>query len=140
MEGVLITHAGVSLASTRRCFMRNARDDPALLARLLEQGVVDAAIRRELETGECAEDGILGDDGPSWFRPRPYSHLLPLAGLPQVVGHTPPLPELEAVDFHMIDPCVFLSLNAPGRCRYAVIEDGRVRIEEVIRVPQEVAA
>jgi hypothetical protein len=30
----------------------------------------------------------------------------------------------------MVDPCVFLGLDDPGRFRYAVIEEGRVRVEE----------
>lgn len=89
-----------------------------------------AAISRELETGEYDEGDILGEDGPTWFRPYPWNELFPLAGVRQVVGHTPPVQELEDVDFHMVDPCVFRWLENVPRFRYAVIEEGRVRVEE----------
>lgn len=89
-----------------------------------------AAIRRELETGCWEEDGILGGGGPTWFRPRPYSSLLPMPNLRQVVGHTPPVPHLEEAGFYMVDPCAWLGMDDPGRFRYAVIEDGEVTVRE----------
>jgi hypothetical protein len=127
IEGVLITHAGVS-ETYQAVFHEECESDPERLATHLNQAFL-SALRRELETGEYDERGILGDDGPTWFRPRPYSHLLPLAGIRQVVGHTPSIPELEKRGFHMIDPCAFLGMEGPGRFRYAVIEDCRVRLE-----------
>ena len=128
IEGVLITHAGVSEAY-EGVFQEECESDPERLAAHLNQAFL-TALRREFETGEYDERGILGDDGPTWFRPRPYSRLLPLAGIRQVVGHTPSIPELEERGFHMIDPCAFLGMDDPGRFRYAVIEDGWVRVEE----------
>ena len=128
VEGVLVTHAGVS-SRHEGVFRDECQGDPRLLAEHINRAFL-AAVRAELETGKWEEDGILGDDGPTWFRPRPYSNLLPLAGLRQVVGHTPPLPELAEGGFHMVDPCAFLSMDDPRRYRYAVIEDGQVRVEE----------
>jgi len=128
VEGVLISHAGAS-SRFEDMFRGECHGDPVLLAEHLNQ-VFLAAVRAELETGEWEEEGILGEDGPLWFRPRPYSDLLPAAGVRQVVGHTPPLPELEEVGFHMVDPCAFLCMDDSGRFRYAVIEDGQVRVEE----------
>jgi hypothetical protein len=128
VEGVLISHAGVS-SRFEDVFRGECHGDPALLAAHLNQ-VFLAAVRAELETGEWEEGGILGDDGSLWFRPQPYSDLLPAAGIRQVVGHTPPLPELEEVGFHMVDPCAFLCMDDLRRFRYAVIEDGHVRVEE----------
>jgi hypothetical protein len=128
VEGVLITHAGVS-SEYEHVFNEKCEGDLVLLAEDLNHAFV-AAVRRELETGEGDEQDILGDDGPTWFRPRPYSSLLPLAGIRQVVGHTPAMLELEKRDFYMIDPCAYLGMDDPGRFRYAVIEAGRVRVEE----------
>jgi hypothetical protein len=128
VEGALITHAGVS-SQYERVFEDECRGDPELLAGHLNQAA-SVAIRRGLETGEWDEDGILGDYGPTWFRPRPHTDLLPLAGLRQVVGHTWPIPELEEMGFHMVDPCAWLGMEDHGRFRYAVIEDGEVRVEE----------
>ncbi len=87
------------------------------------------AVRRELATGAYEDDGILGDGGPLWFRPYEYNDLLPLAGLRQVVGHTPPIETLEAEGFFMVDPLAHWGKRDTGRYRYAVIEEGRVRVE-----------
>jgi Calcineurin-like phosphoesterase len=133
VEGVLVTHAGVS-TQYERLFREECQGDPALLAARLNASLL-AAIRRELETGYREEDGILGDDGPTWFRPPPYSDLPPLLGLRQVVGHTPPLPRLEQAGFHMVDPCVWLGMEDLGRFRYAVIEGGQVCVEEGTLTP-----
>ena len=128
VDGMLITHAGLSSAY-ERVFEEECHGDPVCLAGYLNQALLDA-VRRELETGEYDEQGILGDGGPTWFRPPPHGDLHPLSGIRQVVGHTPPLPELEELGFYMVDPCAFLGMEDPGRFRYAVIEDGRVRVEE----------
>lgn len=128
VEGVLITHGGLS-SDYERLLGEELVKMPARLAERLNRDFL-AAVRQELQTGEWDQDGILGDHGPLWFRPRPYSDLLPLAGITQVVGHTPPLPELAALDFHMTDPCAFMGMRHAGRYRYAVIEDGGVRIED----------
>jgi hypothetical protein len=128
VEGVLITHAGVS-SRFEDPFVEGCQGNPTLFAECLNQGLV-AAVRRELENGEYDPNSILGDSGPTWYRPGPWSDLPPLAGLLQVVGHTPPIPELEDAGFYMVDPCVFLGLGDPGRFRYAVIENGQVRVVE----------
>jgi len=128
VEGMLVTHAGVS-SEYERALVEECHGDPALFAEYLNRAFL-AAVRAELETGVWEENGILGDDGPTWFRPEPWSRLRPLAGIGQVVGHTPPVTELEAKGFYMVDPCAFYGMDDPGRFRYAVIEAGRVRVEE----------
>ncbi len=132
IEGVLVTHAGVSV-QYQRVFREECQGDPLLLAAHLNASFL-AAIRRELETGEWEKDGILGDQGPTWFRPR-HSYLQTLSGLQQAVGHTPPMPELEKTGLYMVDPCAWLGMKDTGRFRYAVIEDGRVRVEEGTLTP-----
>jgi hypothetical protein len=127
-EGVLITHAGVS-SRYQELLDVDCQGDPARLAAHLNQDFL-AAARRELETGDWDEDGILGDRGPLWYRPLPYSDLRPLAGVRQVTGHTPPQPELEADGFWMVDPCVWMMMHGSWRFRYAVIEDGEVAVVE----------
>lgn len=126
VEGVLITHGGLS---SDYVLGGELLKTPERLAERLNRDFL-TAVRQELQTGEWDPNGILGDRGPLWFRPRPYSALLPLAGIKQVVGHTPPLPELAALDFYMTDPCAFMGMRDAGRYRYAVIEDGAVRIED----------
>jgi hypothetical protein len=128
-QGVLITHAGVS-TRYQAALDQDCHGDPVQLAAYLNAEFL-AAVRRELETGEWDEDGILGRSGPLWFRPLPYADRLPLAGVRQVVGHTPPQPELEAHAFWMVDPCVWMSMmDASWRVRCAVIEDGGVNVVE----------
>jgi hypothetical protein len=128
VEGVLVTHGGLS-SDYERLLGNELAKMPARLADGLNRDFL-AAVRHELQTREWDQDGILGDHGPLWFRPRPYANLLPLAGIKQIAGHTPPLPELAALDFHMTDPCVFMGMRDAGRYRYAVIQGGAVRIED----------
>lgn len=129
VDGVLITHAGVS-QRYQRLFDEECGGDAALLAARLNADFL-AAIRQELETGDWDKDGILGDYGPLWLRPGPWSRWLPLAGVPQVAGHTPPLPEPEGFGFYMIDPCTWTWRGGGRRTvRYAMIEDGKVRVKE----------
>lgn len=127
-QGVLITHGGLS-SEYGPLLGDDLVKAPERLAERLNRDFL-TAVRQELQSGEWDQHGILGDHGPLWFRPQPYSALLPLAGIKKVVGHTPPLPELVALDFHMTDPCAFLGMRDAGRYRYAVIEDGAVRIED----------
>jgi hypothetical protein len=133
VEGVLVTHAGVS-SDYERVFREECQEDVSLLAAYLNRSFM-AAIKRELETGCWEEDGVLGDDGPTWFRPIPRSSHRPLPGLRQVVGHTSPMPHLEQVDFYMVDPCVWLGMDDRGRFRYAMIEDGEVTVREGTLTP-----
>jgi hypothetical protein len=128
VEGVLATHAGLS-SRYEKILAEECGGDPALLAAWLNEDFV-AAVKRKLETGEWDRDGILGDDGPLWFRPTQWSSVEPLAGVRQVSGHSVPRPELEADGFYMIDPCAWMSLGGPELVRYAVIEEGSVRVEE----------
>jgi len=89
-------------------------------------------VERQPPVQDWFEHDMLDDNGLFWFRPRPYSRLAPLPGCLQVVGHTPPLTHLAVDGFHMIDPCAWEweLTGAPGYFRYAVIETGRVRVEE----------
>ena len=128
VEGVLISHAGVS-SEYQPVLEQECEGDPAFLAEHLNRVFLEA-VRSELRSGARDEQGILGDDGPTWFRPFPWSDLLPLAGVRQVVGHTPPVDELEAVDFHMVDPCAFYGMEDSKRFRYAVSEGGEVTVVE----------
>jgi hypothetical protein len=129
VDGVLVTHAGVS-TRYQEALDHDCHGDPAQLAAYLNDAFT-AAVRRELETGDWDEDGILGRSGPLWYRPLPWAEQLPLPGVRQVAGHTPPQPGLEARGFWMVDPCVWMSMtDAPWRVRYAVIEDGGVAVVE----------
>lgn len=137
-QGVLITHAGIS-SRYQKTFDRECRGDPWLLAAHLNVSFL-TAIRQELETGEWDEDGILGDEGPLWLRPGLHGDRLPLAGIPQVAGHTPPIAGLEEYDFSMIDPCAWLGMDVPGRCRYAVIEEGRASVVDATPASLQLAS
>jgi hypothetical protein len=128
-EGTLVSHAGIS-ARYQRVFRETCGGEPALLAEHLNDEFREV-VRRRLETGKIDLEGLVGDDGPFWFRPPPYSRVPPLAGVQQVAGHSPPMRELAGRGFYMIDPCVWMTeLGEPLRFRYAVIEEGRVRVEE----------
>ena len=133
VDRVVVSHAGIG-PRYQRVLDDDCRTDPWLLSAHLNAEFL-AAVRRELETGEWDEGGILGDDGPLWWRPGLNGGSRPVAGILQVAGHTPPVPELEAVGFHMTDPCAWALTDGPGRCRYALIEDGRVSVEEGVCEP-----
>ncbi len=124
VDGILISHAGISGAYDE--LWDEVDHDPERLAAQLN-GLFSQAVRQELETGEWDDDGILADKGPLWFRPYEYNELQPLAGVTQVVGHTPPIEKLEDEGFFMVDPCAHWGGGAAYR--YAVIEGGRVRVE-----------
>ncbi len=126
VEGVVISHAGVS--SAYQGLWHEVGGDPYRLASRLNELFLQA-VRRELKTGGWDDEGILGDRGPLWFRPYEYRSLKPLEGIRQVVGHTPPIEELEEQDFFMVDPCAHFCSRDLGRYRYAVIEGGRVRVK-----------
>jgi hypothetical protein len=129
VEGILVSHAGIS-ERYEQVFREAGQGEPAFLADHLNEEFRQA-VRRELATGESDRNGVLGDDGPLWFRPRPWSDLDPLGGVEQVAGHTPPVGRLAGTNFHMIDPCCWLrDFGEPGLFRYAVIEDGAVRVEQ----------
>lgn len=135
VEGVLITHAGVS-ADYERLFLAECRSDPVLLAERLN-AEFQALVRRDPPPGDWYEHPLLDDHGPFWFRPWPLSTLMPLRGCVQVAGHTPPyssaLRDLEKIGFYMIDPSSFDPFEGYcnfDRYRYALIEGGRVTVQD----------
>jgi len=128
VEGVLVTNAGVS-EDYERIFVAECHSDPAVLAARLNAEFL-ALVRRKAEIHDWSDHELLGDLGPFWFRPWPYSHLHPLRGCVQVVGHTPALGDIGGPGFRMIDPTSFEEWDDPGRFRYAIIERGSVRVEE----------
>jgi hypothetical protein len=155
VEGVLVSHAGIS-ARYERVFRATCGGETSLFAEHMNEQFRDA-IRRRLELGEaaggdCGEDdpdadldpdvdlesdrdaaarSLLGDYGPFWFRPPPFTRARPLAGVTQIAGHSPAVPELAREGFHMIDPLAWLA-DGSGKVhyRYALIEDGCVRVED----------
>ncbi len=130
-EGVLITHAGVS-ENFREVFEEICKGEVALLVEWLNQKFREA-VGQSLQAGTLAgwAEAILGEEGPFWFRPRPFSRSRPLPGVRQVAGHSPPLPELEEEGFYMIDPCAWaLDFGEPLRFRYAAIGEGGVEVRE----------
>jgi hypothetical protein len=128
VEGVLITHAGVS-SRYEQLFRGECGADVECLAASLNHEL-SRVIRRDLESGVWDEDGILSYEGPLWFRPGSFCDDEPLRGVRQVVGHSVPAADLERADFYMVDPCVFLYMALPPRFRYAVIESGAVTVIE----------
>jgi hypothetical protein len=131
-DGVLISHAGVD--------ERFAVDpesglsgDAEFIARALNEQFETEVARRSMKAGS-----VVGSSGPLWWRPGVWGD--PVPGVIQVVGHTPPemMAETDAAarwgqrGIHLIDPYVrgwrrrgFLP---PTPIRYAVIEDGAVRV------------
>jgi hypothetical protein len=128
VEGVLITHAGIS-ESYNDLFADECNSDPIRFAAYLNARF-RALVERRPPIRDWYDDALLGDDGPLWFRPAPYSSHVPLGGCPQVAGHTLPLAFMEGSSFYMIDPTSVDRVEAAGRYRYAVIEGGAVRVED----------
>ena len=132
VQGVLISHAGVS-SRYAQVWAGRCRRDPRLLVSYLNRTFVDA-----IGADDGAEQerirGILGDEGPLWFRPERSARRIPLPGVVQIAGHTPP----EVIEgtsgvlhgFHLIDPHTYRGLGDSRRYRYALIENGRVRVEQ----------
>ena len=138
-DGVIVTHAGLSREFT--ALWESAARDPARLVEMLNE-----RWRAELPIAERGASGIgaseiLGPDGPLWWRPLQAGGVLP-GGVPQVAGHTPiellrrrgAVRELERAGLHLVDPFtrgwVQRGRPDPPPCRYAVIESGRVSVEE----------
>ena len=79
--------------------------------------------------------------GPFWYRYTEGESIPPLEGCSQVFGHTPVEmlkrsdTSLQRMDLFSIDPFIYglseTNPPAPGRCKYAVIEKGEVRIVDV---------
>ena len=120
VEGVLVTHAGVSRAWTD-VFRQECLGDPHLLADRLNEAFLEEVLQA-IESGDrdWKETGILGWDGPLWFRPDGLDGT-PLPGCTQIAGHTPPLGDEEESGLYLIDPDMRCGLDDPGRFRYALI-------------------
>jgi hypothetical protein len=132
---VLITHAGVS--SDYAALWEACGREPAQLAERLNQEF-RTLVEFLLESGrKDFNPPFLGNLGPLWFRPPSESaaHLIP--GLRQIVGHTPcRLPgkvmALRQAGVYLVDPDVLGGLPPEDldKYRYAVVEGGKVRVEE----------
>jgi len=133
VEGVLITHAGIS-ADYAPLWEECGRDPERMATRLNSEfrAVVDYLLtsgRKDLHPP------VLGNFGPLWFRPPNESRELLLQGAVQVVGHTPcRLPgvvaEVQQAGYYLVDPDVLGGLppDERDRYRYALIEDGEVSV------------
>jgi len=134
VDGILVTHGGVS--ETWRDTFSDCDCDVNRLAGALNAAAFQAVQAQSQLMGGDWPDGILGFDGPLWFRP--IDDGLPLIGVSQVVGHTPieflgPNADdsLSMFGVTAIDPGAyrFNHTEGPGdHYRCAVVEDGGVRI------------
>lgn len=124
VEGVLITHAGLS-EEYEEMFLVDCCSDPTKLADRLNEEFRGLVAER-CHIRDWGDHYLLDGLGPFWFRPWPYSFLRPLSGCAQVVGHTPPTEGLDHAGFYMIDPTSWQEWSDPARYRYALIEDGTV--------------
>lgn len=132
-EGVLISHAGVSNVFADEYAAVTEHGTVADFAEHLNRAFRDAIATRGL-----MRDGVVGADGPLWFRPRDGGS--PLRGVVQVAGHTPiavlhaegGAEELAARGMYLIDPHVRRwragGYTMPPPLRYAVVTDGQVRV------------
>jgi hypothetical protein len=131
-DGVLITHAG--LGDGFLADFESAGSAASLAERL------NTEFARAIEAGELAGGRVVDTEGPLWWRPGMGGE--PLPGLTQVIGHTPVevmhqpgAAELWAArGIYLIDPWVRgwrqRGFEPPVPVRYAVIEDGSVRVVE----------
>lgn len=132
-EGVLVTHAGVGTLFADE-YQRVT--ETGSVADFVD--VLNAQFAHALAYRTLVLDGVCDADGPLWFRPRDGA--APLAGVVQVAGHTPvallhaegEAVRLEAAGLYLIDPHVRRwrgqGYPPPAPVRYAVVEDGRVRV------------
>ncbi len=135
VDGVLITHAGVP-ARYQRALSEECGGDTAAFADWLNKAF-DKSLRASIGRLAVDWEGLLGLDGPFWFRPRGLRAQEVLRGVPQIAGHTPVSAEVANAfaeeGFYLIDPYAYEG-PSPDRHRYAVIEtvDGAttVRIED----------
>jgi hypothetical protein len=127
VEGVLITHAGVSNDYAAE-FEGRFHSDIQLFAQSLNERFLEEIARETMaRTHEWGEDGVLGVSGPLWYRPHVFK---PPLACTQVAGHTPVLEGMQQLGLYMIDPDTSYGLGDSYRFRYAVIEEGEVRVEE----------
>jgi hypothetical protein len=138
VEGVLVSHAGL-----RRAFAADFdevdRDTARLAARLNDEFHV--AVRRRLDLGRGEpEPRTLDAWSPLWLRidDADVGPGLLLGGAEQIAGHTTPSvfhrwseADFRAAGLHAIDPGTYGlgRRDHPRHYRYAVIENGAVRVE-----------
>jgi Calcineurin-like phosphoesterase len=135
IEGVLITHAGVP-ARYERALNDECGGDIEAFAEWLNKSF-DDSLRASMERWAVDWEGLLGLDGPFWFRPRGLRAHEVLRGVTQIAGHTPVSAEIAEAfaeeGLYLIDPYAYTG-PSPDRYRYAVIETvesaTRVRIED----------
>ena len=136
VDGVLVTHAGLSEEYARR-FTAQERGSAEQLAVAL-----NAEFAGVVSLGPDRVDEAIDWESPLWYRP---SERTPLArGIRQVAGHTPP--EIVRGDgaeaetwasrgLHLVDPFVrrwvrIHESGQPAPLRYAVIDEGVVTVVE----------
>jgi hypothetical protein len=131
VEGVLITHAGVP-ARYERALNEECGGNIEVFADWLNK-VFDESLRASIDRWAVDWEGLLGLDGPLWFRPRGLRAQEVLRHVTQVAGHTPVSADVAEAfaeeGLYLIDPDVYRT-PTKDRYRYAVIEGGRVRIED----------
>lgn len=133
-DGVLITHAGVD-ERFGLGLEPGDRSSAEFIAQLLNDEFAIAVASRSRKAGT-----VVGFSGPLWWRPGFDGD--PVPGVTQVAGHTPPeiLSGTDAAAYwaekgiHLVDPYVrgwrMRGFLPPTPVRYAVIEDGVVRVVE----------
>jgi hypothetical protein len=129
-DGVLITHGGVSQ------LLGDDFERAGSVAGLVQ--ALNAALARGVESFVTTGHGEFDEDDPMWWRPG--WGVEPLAGVVQVVGHSPremmrarrAVEDWEKRGIYLVDPYVrgwrLRSFAPPVPVRYAVIEDGAVRL------------
>ncbi len=142
VQGVFVTHAGISTDFLNDYLFadKNKRiDDPEGFVAFLN-AKFDQAVRRQQRTGKKDKlDRVMRRRAPHRFRvfreDMGPDRVLP--GVLQVAGHSAPeayqghwyRDDLERVGLHLVDPSYHHRQGTDG-FRYALIEDGAVRVEE----------
>ncbi len=125
VDGVLITHAGVP-ARYRRALDEECDGDVTRFADWLNEQFRES-LRASVSRRAVDWEGLLGLEGPFWFRPRIERAELVLPGVVQIAGHTPPRDGEGLLfaerGFFMIDPSVYMR----PRRRSLPIRGGRGR-------------
>lgn len=133
VDDVLITHAGVS-----SFFADEFEGAPACGSVTEFVRGLNRAFRETIASRSPLADGVCDADGPLWFRPGDGA--APLRGVVQIAGHTPvallrgegDAERLAGQGLYLIDPHVRRwrshGYAPPVPLRYAVIEDGAVRV------------
>jgi hypothetical protein len=132
-DGVLVSHAGISEIFAEQYATITAHGTIADFARSLNREFLEA-----LTSDDLILDGVCAEEGPLWYRPRRRG--APLQGVVQIAGHTPvsllhaegEAEHLAQSGMYLVDPHVrrwrARGYPPPLPLRYAVIEDGGVRV------------